>query len=137
MALMVYDFHSNCAMHVPMHEHIFEESDLNDIVRIRFGGSLHVLITPKLYIHLKYFIDTGLNYELQFGSNDNLAYVLSPGPVDPISELSVCLWLKTSVTSTFVYYHVEAEAGPAFQFGINPSNKLFGIINGSLSERYT
>ena len=75
-----------------------------------------------------------LNYELQFESSDS-GYVLSPGPVGPVDQLSVCLWLKTSVTSTFVYYNVEGETGPAFQFGISSSSHLFGKINGSLAER--
>ena len=81
------------------------------------------------------FTDTGLNYELQFNSN-KLGFVLHPGPSIPMNQITVCLWLKTSTASTFVYYHVDGETGPAFQFGINPSKKLFGHINGSLVKRY-
>ena len=81
------------------------------------------------------FLDKDLNYELHFGSS-NSGYVLFPGPVDPIDQLSVCLWLKTSITGTFVYYHVEGEAGTAFQFGISSSSNLFGKMNGNLVERY-
>ena len=98
---------------------------------------IHVMETLDAYCYLNpvaFFIDKGLNYKLEFGSSE-LGYVLSPGPEDPIDQLSVCLWLKTSVTSTFVYYHVEGETGPGFQFGITSSKYLFGKINGSLAKR--
>lgn len=107
----------------------------NLLIVILITGSFRLSL---LFLFLKQccpFIDKGLNYELQFDSSE-LVYVVSPGPVNRIDQLSVCLWLKTSVTSTFAYYHVEGETGPAFQFGITSSKYLFGKINGSLARRF-
>ena len=92
------------------------------------------MLQKTIILKPSFFSDKGLNYELKFDFNE-LAYALFPGPVDEILQLSVCLWLKTSATSTFVYYHVQGETGPAFQFGINSVGEFFGKINGSISKR--
>ncbi|XP_028394182.1 neuronal pentraxin-2-like [Dendronephthya gigantea] len=66
--------------------------------------------------------------------SSQFGYVQSPGPAEPIKQLSGCLWLKTSATSTFFSYYVEDETSPGFQFGITSSNFLFAKINGSLAK---
>ena len=79
--------------------------------------------------------DAGLNFELQFDSNSS-GHILAPGPKEPLEQLTVCLWLKISVASTFVSYHVEHDDGPAFSFGIGSANYLFVHINGNRVNRY-
>ncbi|CAB3991322.1 sushi, von Willebrand factor type A, EGF and pentraxin domain-containing 1 [Paramuricea clavata] len=90
-------------------------------------------VTPSKVINT----NKELNFELQFGSSNTgqPGYILSPGPEQPMRQLSVCLWIKISVASRFVLYDVENEDGPAVSFGIDSNYYLFTYMNGSLVNR--
>ena len=75
--------------------------------------------------------NAGLNFELHFDSNSS-GHILAPGPKEPLEQLTVCFWLKISVGSTFVSYHVKHGDGPAFSFGMGSAYHLFAHINGDL-----
>lgn len=81
-------------------------------------------------------LDKGMNFELRFENSNGVNYVLYPSPDKLFTDLSICLWMKTSESATLVSYSIDGHDSPLLSFGIDSTPDLFLNIGGSTHTRY-